>query len=124
MWSVDGCLSGLPPAPSQPPQFGIIVEGKRYVDVAHPFSYRTSGVAFFWVTKAVTWLMRCQGFHALVYVDDFVSCETLLAQAARPSYRRMAYGLTQFVDGHHPVRPLGVWVPGKLHHVSCIYNNQ
>ena len=67
------------PTPLAQPLFGTLVDGRRYVDVALPFGCRTSGAACVRVTSAVAWLMRRQGFHALVYVD---SCEASLARAA------------------------------------------
>ena len=67
--------------PLAQPLFGILIDGRWYVDVALPFSCRTSGAACIHVTGAVAWLMRPQGFHALVYVDDFVGCKASLMRA-------------------------------------------
>ena len=35
------------------------------------------------VMPAITWIMSRRGHHALVYVDDFVGCETTYLDARR-----------------------------------------
>ena len=42
-----------------------------------------SGAACVHVTGVVAWLMRRQGFHVMVYVDDFVGCEASLARVCK-----------------------------------------
>ena len=53
------------------PLFGIIVDSRRYADIVLLFGCQTPGTACVRVTGAVTWLMRHQGIHAIVYGNDF-----------------------------------------------------
>ena len=51
------------------------------MDLSFPLgaSVNTSGAGCIRVMSAVAWLMRRQGFHAIIYSDDFVGCEASLA---------------------------------------------
>ena len=54
---------------------------------------------------AVAWLMRRQGFHALVYMDDFVGCEASLTRA------RQAFDYLRAICGCLGHRPTSAWPP-------------
>ena len=92
LWSADvpWAYHQFRAAPLAQPLFGILVDGRQYVDIALPFGCRTSSVACVRITGTVAWLMRRQSFHAIVYVDDFVGSEASLVRVRQAFNCRLA----------------------------------
>ena len=77
MWSIDlaRAYRQLRTDPLSVPLLGIIVNNKRYFDIAPPFGCRTSSMACARTTDAVVKLLRNKGIFTLCYLDDFVGVE-------------------------------------------------
>ena len=80
---LPGHTASSGPTPCRPPLFIITLNGTSYVNVALPFGCHTSGAACMRIMSGITWIMSRHGYHALVYVDDFVGCEATYLDARR-----------------------------------------
>ena len=59
-----------------PPQLGISLNNKVYIDIAPPFGCRTSALACARTTHAIVWLLRKRGSFVLCHLDDLIGIES------------------------------------------------
>ena len=100
--------------PLRAPLFGITYENQFYVDIALPFECRSSGASCVRVTSAIMWMLKQQGFHGFVYVDDFIGIEAsyLRAMKAFNAFIKLCerLGITLAKDKCHPPSIQLVWL--------------
>ena len=83
LWTVDlaRAYRQLRTDPLSVPLLGIIVDSKKYFDIAPPFGCRTSSMACARTTNAVVHLLKNKGYFVLCYLDDFIGVEDSIEKA-------------------------------------------
>ena len=99
MWSanISRAYRQLRADPLSTPLFSITYRDEMYIDIALPFGCHSSGAACVCVTKAIAWMMKQEGYFAIVYVDDFLGAEGsfLLAQKAFDNFMTLGVELAK-----------------------------